>query len=156
MWDIFVYDQTQASLTRVSMTETGGERNQRTESVSRVVAPTIFGNGRYVAFATTATNLVSGDTNAVQDIFVVDTQNGQIDRASFSSQVCRGMVTILLVKVSDCHSPTMESGAHFRQKVLIWALVMTIYSGYLEKRALYLHKWGVQLVGLQSLVAEPI
>ncbi|MEO8154957.1 MAG: hypothetical protein ABI605_17975 [Rhizobacter sp.] len=85
LWDIFVYDHSTASRTRVSLTSTGGERNQGTESASRVVAPTISGNGRYVAFATTATNMVPGDTNGMQDAFVVDTQTGAVTRASVSS-----------------------------------------------------------------------
>lgn len=70
-WDIFVFDTT-AALRRVSLTETGGERDQGNESNSRVVAPAISGNGRYVAYATTATNVVAGDTNNAQDVFVVD------------------------------------------------------------------------------------
>lgn len=90
LWDIFVYDHAQASLARVSLTATGGERNQGTESISRVVAPSISGNGRYVAFATTATNMVSGDTNAAQDVFVVDTQTGSVVRASVNSMGAQG------------------------------------------------------------------
>ena len=34
--------------------------------------PSISGNGRYVVFASTATNLVAGDTNGVADIFLRD------------------------------------------------------------------------------------
>ena len=33
-------------------------------------APAISGDGRYVAFESTASNLVPGDTNGVADIFV--------------------------------------------------------------------------------------
>jgi hypothetical protein len=35
----------------------------------------ISANGRYVAFESVATNLVSGDTNGVTDIFVHDQQS---------------------------------------------------------------------------------
>jgi len=38
-----------------------------------VSEPSISADGRYVAFASTADDLVSGDTNGVQDIFVLDT-----------------------------------------------------------------------------------
>ena len=83
LWDIYVYDHAAAvKLTRVSLTSTGGERNQGTESASRSVAPAISGDGRYVAYATTASNVVPGDTNGTQDVFVVDTSNGSVVRAS--------------------------------------------------------------------------
>jgi hypothetical protein len=74
LWDIYLYDDTTASLTRVSMTSTGGEKNQGVESASRIVAPTISGNGRFVAYATTATNVVqSGTVSGLQNVYVVDT-----------------------------------------------------------------------------------
>lgn len=76
LWDIFVYQHDNASLRRVSLTASGGERNQGSESASRVVAPALSGNGRYVAYATTASNVVAGDTNGAQDVFVVDLDGG--------------------------------------------------------------------------------
>lgn len=90
LWDVFVYDHGAGSRTRVSLTSGGGERNQGTESASRVVAPAISGNGRYVAFATTATNMVAGDTNGMQDVFIVDTQTGDVARSSVSSAGVQG------------------------------------------------------------------
>lgn len=80
-WDIYLYDDTagdvstNAGLTRVSLTYTGGERNQGTDSISRVVAPTISGNGRFVAYSTTATNVIAAGTGSgIQNVYVVDTQ----------------------------------------------------------------------------------
>jgi len=90
LWDIYVYDHGASSLQRVSLTSTGGERNQGTESASRSVAPAISGNGRYVAYATTASNVVPGDTNGMQDVFVTDTQTGAVTRASVSSAGVQG------------------------------------------------------------------
>lgn len=72
LWDIFVYQHDTGTRRRVSLRADGGERNQGTESTSRIVWPAISGNGRFVAYATTATNVVAGDTNAAQDVFVVD------------------------------------------------------------------------------------
>ena len=72
LWDIFVHELPGGTLRRVSLTETGGERNGGTESGTRNVQPAISGNGRYVAYATTSSNVVAGDTNGVQDLFVVD------------------------------------------------------------------------------------
>lgn len=80
LWDIFVYQRDNGTVRRVSLTETGGERDQGNESTSRVVAPAISGNGRFVAYATTATNVVAGDTNAAQDVFVVDLDAGLVVR----------------------------------------------------------------------------
>ncbi len=90
LWDVFVYDHAAGSRTRVSLTSGGGERNQGTESASRVVAPAISGNGRYVAYATTASNVVPGDTNGVQDVFIVDTQTGEVARSSVSTAGVQG------------------------------------------------------------------
>ncbi len=90
LWDIFVYDATSGVRSRVSLANGGAERNQGTESASRVVAPAISGNGRHVAYATTASNLVNGDTNGRQDVFVVDTQTGAVVRASVDGAGTQG------------------------------------------------------------------
>jgi Tol biopolymer transport system component len=82
LWDIFVYSVDSASMRRVSFTTAGGERNQGNESASRVVAPAISGNGRYVAFSTTATNMAAGDTNSLQDVYVADLQTNTVQHAS--------------------------------------------------------------------------
>lgn len=82
LWDIFLWKIGVPGLKRISLTSTGGERNQGTESASRVVAPSISGDGNYVAFATTATNMVPGDYNNAQDVFVVDIQTGSVVRTS--------------------------------------------------------------------------
>jgi hypothetical protein len=85
LWDIFVYDSTAGTKTLVSYTNGGGVRDQGSESASRIVTPTISGNGRYVAYSTTATNVVSGDTGGFQDVFVVDTQTQNVVRASVTT-----------------------------------------------------------------------
>ena len=90
LWDIYVYEHSAASLKRVSLTSTGGERDQGTESSSRSVAPAISGDGSYVAYATTATNVVPGDTNGLQDVFVVNVGTGSVVRASVSSTGVQG------------------------------------------------------------------
>ena len=90
LWDIFVYDHAAGSITRVSLTSTGGERNQGTDSVSGIVSPVISGNGRYVAYSTTATNVVPNDTNAKSDVFVVDTQTMVVVRVSVDGAGVQG------------------------------------------------------------------
>src|SRR5438477_639429 len=44
--------------------------------------PAISADGRYVAFASVATNLVTGDTNGVSDIFVHDRNTTTTTRVS--------------------------------------------------------------------------
>lgn len=82
LWDIFLWQNGTGGLKRISLTSTGGERNQGAESASRVVAPSISGNGKYVAFATTATNMVPDDNNNMQDVFVINVESGNVIRAS--------------------------------------------------------------------------
>lgn len=82
LWDIYVWQRGNPKLKRVSMTAEGTDRDQGSESSSRVVAPTISGNGQFVTFATTANNMVGGDTNKVQDAFVVEIDSGRVSRLS--------------------------------------------------------------------------
>jgi Tol biopolymer transport system component len=46
------------------------------------MSPSISGDGRYVAFAAAASNLVAGDTNNHNDIFLRDLQAGTTRRIS--------------------------------------------------------------------------
>lgn len=85
LWDIYVWQRGNPKLKRVSTTSAGGERNQGDDSTSRVVAPSISGDGRYVAYATTATNVVGSDTNKVQDVFVAEVDSGRVMRASIGA-----------------------------------------------------------------------
>lgn len=84
LWDIFLWQKGQSSLKRVSLTHDGKERNGGTESTSRQVSSAISGNGRFVAFATTASNMVPNDNNNFQDVFVVDMETGKVSVASFT------------------------------------------------------------------------
>lgn len=80
-WDIFLYSKNKP-LKRISLTYNGEERNQGNESATRDVKPSISGNGRYVAFTTTATNMVPDDKNNAQDVFVADTEKDTVIRVS--------------------------------------------------------------------------
>jgi Tol biopolymer transport system component len=90
LWDVFVHDHAAGTTQRVSLTSAGGERNQGNESASRVVAPVISGDGRWVAYATTSTNLVPIAGNGLQQVYVVDTQTGAVSRASVNSAGTQG------------------------------------------------------------------
>jgi Tol biopolymer transport system component len=64
--DVFVRDRVRHVTRRVSVAPGGGQANGSSSS------PAISADGRYVAFASFATNLVAGDTNAAEDVFVRD------------------------------------------------------------------------------------
>ncbi len=66
-------------ITRVSVRSNGEQANNASFN------PAISGNGRYVAFASRANNLVDGDTNEAMDIFVHDRITGQTTRVSRTS-----------------------------------------------------------------------
>lgn len=56
--------------------------------------PSISSNGRFVAFASNAPDLVVGDTNAMQDIFVYDRRAGSVERVSVDSDGRQAMLPL--------------------------------------------------------------
>ena len=66
--DVFLHDTQTTTTTRVSVATGGAQANGASS------APAISANGRYIAFQSTAPDLVTGDTNTVMDIFLHDTQ----------------------------------------------------------------------------------
>jgi Tol biopolymer transport system component len=75
-WDVFVRDRQVGTTERVSVYGVAGQGNADSGSGAwgggTYHAIAISGDGRYVAFSSAATNLVSGDTNGVTDVFVRD------------------------------------------------------------------------------------
>ncbi len=63
----------------------GGNGYSPITTASGVKTNPISANGRYVAFTSTASNLVAGDTNGKQDVFVRDLVNGTTTRVDVSS-----------------------------------------------------------------------
>ncbi len=84
--DVFVRDTVNNTTTRVSVDSSGTQANIGSSSW----APSISADGRYVAFHSTATNLVTGDTNAAEDVFVRDTVNNTTTRVSVDSSGTQG------------------------------------------------------------------
>lgn len=68
-YDIFVHSRETGETTRVSVSTDSVQANEDSDY------PSISVDGRYIAFASDATNLVPDDTNGVWDIFVVGDQN---------------------------------------------------------------------------------
>lgn len=63
--DVFVYDRDSETIERVSIATAGTQANGGSS------IPTISDDGRYVAYESSATNLVAGDSNGAIDIFVL-------------------------------------------------------------------------------------
>ncbi|MBU0511337.1 MAG: calcium-binding protein [Chloroflexi bacterium] len=82
--DIFVRNRLLSQTIRVSVASDGTQGDEFAGSSS------ISADGRYVAFASFATNLVPGDTNSKFDVFVHDTQTGQTSRVSVASDGTQG------------------------------------------------------------------
>jgi Tol biopolymer transport system component len=74
--DVFVRDRETGTTERVSIAYNGLETDLPSGS------PTLSAGGRWVAFDSTATNLVPGDTNGTGDVFVRDRQTGATRRVS--------------------------------------------------------------------------
>lgn len=74
--DVFVRDRTTGKTERVSLSSTDEQANGYSNS------PSISADGRYVAFVSSASNLVAGDANEREDIFVRDRLAGTTTLAS--------------------------------------------------------------------------
>ena len=82
--DIFVHDLLSGATERASVSSAGVEGNSHSSH------PAISADGRYVAFESTASNLVTGDTNLRSDIFVHDRQSGATVGVSVDSLGAQG------------------------------------------------------------------
>lgn len=82
--DVFLHDRATASTMRVSANAGGveGDGGSYQGSISR--------NGRWVAFLSSATNLVSGDVNGCRDVFLYDHESGALELVSVSSTGAQG------------------------------------------------------------------
>lgn len=77
--DIYVRHRGAGSTTRISVS------TSNVQATSSSFYAAVAGHGRYVAFASLANNLVSGDTNGSTDIFVRDLQLNTTTRVSLNS-----------------------------------------------------------------------
>ena len=77
--DVFVRDLIAQTTHRVSVDSNGVEGNANS------FFPVISADGRFVAFDTTSSNLVPGDSNGVADVFLHDRQTGRTSIVSVDS-----------------------------------------------------------------------
>lgn len=82
--DIFVHDRQTHQTTRVSVDSSG------LEGTAKSYCPSLSADGRYVAFTSDASNLVTGDSNNFADIFVHDRQTRQTTRVSVGFALLQG------------------------------------------------------------------
>ncbi len=92
--DVFVRDLATGVNTRVSVATTGAPGNAGS------LAPSLSHDGRFVAFNSTATNLVPGDTNMVADAFVHDRRTGATTRVSVATDGTQGNAASQDVRLS--------------------------------------------------------
>ncbi|MFG3303444.1 TolB family protein [Micromonospora chersina] len=76
--DVFVHDLVSGATSLVSVPDSGGSADGPS------FWPWISVTGRYVAFVSWASNMVSGDTNGVGDVFLRDRVTGSTTRVSLS------------------------------------------------------------------------
>jgi Tol biopolymer transport system component len=76
--DVFVHDRAANATTRISLSSGGAQADAFSTS------PSISGDGRYVAFESRASNLVSSDTNGASDVFLRDRSAAQTTRVSLT------------------------------------------------------------------------
>ena len=89
--DVFVRDRATGVTERVSVDSSGAEQNL-VDLPNWYPHASISADGRFVAFSSNATNLVAGDTNNSDDIFVHDRQTSATELASisYSGALCDG------------------------------------------------------------------
>jgi len=77
--EVFVRDRVNGTTERVAVDAAGNQANRASSN------PAITADGRFVAFQSIAANLVPGDTNGREDVFVKDRLTGAVDRVSVTS-----------------------------------------------------------------------
>ncbi len=93
--DIFVRDRQLNTTTLISVSSTGTQGNLDSNW------PEISGDGRYISFTSSASNLVTGDTNSRDDVFVHDRQTTQTTRVSVSSSGAQSDSYSTISDISD-------------------------------------------------------
>lgn len=92
--DVFVFDRQLSTTARVSVGTGGAQANGSSDE------PAISDDGRVVIFTSTASNLASGDTNGLMDVFARDLVSGITTRVSTSTNGTQGNADSYLACVS--------------------------------------------------------
>jgi Tol biopolymer transport system component len=81
--DLFVRDRSLGTTTRVDVSTTGDQAQRGSLDMWSIA---ISADGRFVAFGSDASNLVAGDTNRSEDVFVHDMTTGTTSRVSLGKR----------------------------------------------------------------------
>ena len=81
---LYLHDRLTSQTTRISVSGDGTQGDRYSAD------PSISADGRFVAFQSDATNLVSGDTNGYTDVFVHDVRTGRTARVSVKADGTQG------------------------------------------------------------------
>ena len=92
--DAFVYDRDTDTIVRASVDSAGAQGSNHS------FFPSISADGRYVAFESSASELVAGDENGVADVFVRDLQAGTTERVSVDSDEVEGDGSSVLAAIT--------------------------------------------------------
>jgi hypothetical protein len=84
MHDVFVYDRQNATIERIREAENSTRGVRMLDNVS------LSADGRFVGFASEASNLVPGDTNGKADAFIYDRENRTVERVSVAADGTQG------------------------------------------------------------------
>ena len=98
-YDNFVRDRVASTTNRVSL-GTG-----TTQGNGGSFNPVMTGDGRYIAFDSLASNLVTGDTGNIRDVFVRDTQTATTTRVSVATGGVQGK--------ADSYEPSISAAGRF-------------------------------------------
>jgi Tol biopolymer transport system component len=96
--DIFVLDRT-SGLTTIASRSSGGVQSNGGSSF-----PSLSADGRFVVFTSQAVNLVAGDTNGADDVFLRDRVTGQTERVSVASGGAQASGPVELGWLGDHHA----------------------------------------------------
>src|SRR5262249_61857678 len=83
--DVFARDRSSGITPRVSVSTDGAQGKPTDDPWGGSTAGAISASGRYVVFESDAPNLVPGDTNGVDDVFLHDVKTGATTRVSVGS-----------------------------------------------------------------------
>jgi Tol biopolymer transport system component len=116
--DVFVKDRQSGTVERISSAAAGSAGNGPS------YAPAISADGRFVAFASEASDLVAGDANGAVDVFLHDRQTGRVERLSSSADGLGGD--------GPSYGPAMTlDGAH----LAFWSVASNLSAGDNDRKA---------------------
>ncbi len=93
--DVFRHDWQSGATIRVNVPDAADRDKLGHEGNGEAESPSVSADGRYVAFASEATNLVADDTNGESDIFVHDAETGATTLVSIPNSRDRDSLGIL-------------------------------------------------------------